>query len=119
MGPAAVLVAVLAVSCHAVRMASGQSAAPNQQTGPKPLLGIVVSQPTGEQIWPVQTKGPGRAGARSCKRCPWMHLYSLQSPTLHTIHRKSWLNPFSLADGGSAAELHDGRSALRELCRLA
>ena len=52
MRPAAVLVAVLAVSCHAMRMVLAQSAAPNQQTGPKPLLGITVNQPLGEQIWP-------------------------------------------------------------------
>ncbi len=54
MRPAAVLVAVLAVSCHAMRMVLAQSAAPNQQTGPKPLLGITVNQPLGEQIWPIR-----------------------------------------------------------------
>ena len=56
MKPTAVLLVVLAVFCHAMRSASCQSAAPNQQTGTKPLFGVTVNMPDGEQVWPVQSK---------------------------------------------------------------
>ena len=62
MRPAAVLVAVLAVSCHAVRMVLAQSSALNQQTRPQPLLGITVNQPLGEQMYRLQSEGPVRPG---------------------------------------------------------
>lgn len=57
----ALLVVALAVSCCALRMVSCYSDAPNQQTGTKPLLGITVTEPTGEQICPVHAKGPLRS----------------------------------------------------------
>lgn len=56
MRPATIFVVVLAVGCHAIQLVSCQSSAPNQQTGPKPLLGITVNQPSGEQIWPISAQ---------------------------------------------------------------